>query len=211
MPRLVERKREMIMTLNDLEDGMVVVLRNGDPYIVLKNVFYYGDILAGYKNILEFYNTQISLTRYNADMTFKNKNMDLFDIMEIYEKPEDIFHAFFKKGKLIWERKKHKEVTMQEIEEKFGCKVKIVGGEDEHNDGWIPCSERLPENDDDVLCWYEYRIMQGTHEGEMNQKFEIGYYNKYFKRWGGEVSSGRDCKVIAWRPLPEPYKEDEEE
>lgn len=45
----------------------------------------------------------------------------------------------------------------------------------------------------------------------MNQKFEIGYYNKYFKRWGGEVSSGRDCKVIAWRPLPEPYKEDEEE
>ena len=49
------------MTLNDLEDGMVVVLRNGDPYIVLKNVFYYGDILAGYKNILEFYNTQIFL------------------------------------------------------------------------------------------------------------------------------------------------------
>lgn len=199
------------MTLNDLKDGMVVVLRNGDPYIVLKNVFYYGDILAGYKNFWEFYNTQISLTRYNADMTFKNKSMDPFDIMEIYEKPEDIFHAFFKKGKLIWERKKHKEVTMQEIEEKFGCKVKIVGNEEEHNDGWIPCSERLPENDDDVLCWYEYRIMQGTHEGEMNQKFEIGYYNKYFKRWGGEVSCGRDCKVIAWRPLPKPYKEDEEE
>ncbi len=82
---------------------------------------------------------------------------------------------------------------------------------EEHNDGWIPCSEKLPENDDDVLCWYEYRIMQGTHEGEMNRKCEIGYYNKYFKRWGGEVSCGRDCKVIAWRPLPEPYKEDEEE
>jgi hypothetical protein len=201
----------MMMTLNDLKDGMVVVLRNGDPYIVLRNVFYYGDILAGYKNILEFYNTQISLTRYNADMTFKSKSIDPFDIMEIYEKPEDIFHAFFKKGKLIWEREKHKEVTMQELEEKFGCKVKIVGNEEEHNDVWIPCSERLPENDNDVLCWYEYRIMQGTHEGEMNQKFEIGYYNKYFKRWGGEVSSGRDCKVIAWRPLPEPYKEDEEE
>ena len=197
------------MKLNDLKDGMVVVLRNGEPYIVLKNAFYYGDILAGYKNFGEFYNTQISLTRYNADMTFKSKNMDPFDIMEIYEKPEDIFHEFFKKGKLIWKRKKHKEVTMQEIEEKFGCKVKIVGGEDEHNDGWIPCSEMLPENDDDVLCWYEYRIMQGTHEGEMKQKFEIGYYNKYFKRWGGEVSSGRDCKVIAWRPLPEPYKESE--
>lgn len=201
------------MTLNDLKDGMVVVLRNGEPYIVLKNVFYYGDILAGYKNIWEFYNTQISLTRYNADMTFesKSKSTDPFDIMAIYEAPEDIIHEFFKKGKLLWRREEYKVVTMQEIEEKFGCKVKIVENEEEHKGGWIPCSERLPENDDDVLCWYEYRIMQGTHEGEMNRKFEIGYYNKYFKRWGGEVSCGQDCKVIAWRPLPEPYKEDEEE
>ena len=91
----------MMMTLNDLKDGMVVVLRNGDPYIVLRNVFYYGDILAGYKNILEFYNTQISLTRYNADMTFKSKSIDPFDIMEIYEKPEDIFHAFFKASDIL--------------------------------------------------------------------------------------------------------------
>lgn len=201
------------MKLDDLKDGMVVVLRNGEPYIVLKNAFYYGDILAGYKNFWEFWNTQISLTRYNADMTFKNKSKstDPFDIMAIYEAPEDIIHEFFKKGKLLWKREEYKIVTMQEIEEKFGCKVKIVEKEEEHNGGWIPCSEKLPENDDDVLCWYEYRIMQGTHEGEMNRKFEIGYYNKYFKRWGGEVSSGRDCKVIAWMPLPKPYKEDEEE
>lgn len=201
------------MKLDDLKDGMVVVLRNGDPYIVLKNAFYYGDILAGYKNIGEFFNTQISLTRYNVDMTFKSKSesTDPFDIMAIYEEPEDIIHEFFKKGKLLWRREEYKVVTMQEIEEKFGCKVKIVENEEEHNDGWIPCSEKLPENDDDVLCWYEYRIMQGTHEGEMNRKCEIGYYNKYFKRWGGEVSCGRDCKVIAWMPLPKPYKEDEEE
>lgn len=201
------------MKLDDLKDEMVVVLRNGEPYIVLKNAFYYGDILAGYKNIWEFFNTQISLTRYNADMTFKSKSKstDPFDIMAIYEAPEDIIHEFFKKGKLLWRREEYKVVTMQEIEEKFGCKVKIVENEEEHKGGWIPCSERLPENDDDVLCWYEYRIMQGTHEGEMNQEYGIGYYNKYFKRWVGEVSCGRDCKVIAWRPLPEPYKEDEEE
>lgn len=100
----------------------------------------------------------------------------------------------------------------ESLKDAYEIAIEIVKQlKEEHNDGWIPCSEKLPENDDDVLCWYEYRIMQGTHEGEMNQKFEIGYYNKYFKRWGGEVSSGRDCKVIAWRPLPEPYKEDEEE
>lgn len=85
----------------------------------------------------------------------------------------------------------------------------VVSNLGKYNEGWILCSEKLPENDDNVLCWYEYRIMGGTHEGEMNQEYGIGYYNKYYKRWGGEVSSGRDCKVIAWQPLPEPYTESE--
>lgn len=85
----------------------------------------------------------------------------------------------------------------------------VVSNLEKYNEGWILCSEKLPENDDNVLCWYEYRIMGGTHEGEMNQEYGIGYYNKYYKSWGGEVSSGRDCKVIAWQPLPEPYTESE--
>lgn len=80
---------------------------------------------------------------------------------------------------------------------------------EEYKGGWIPCSERLPETDDDVLCWYEYRIMQGTCEGEMKQTYGIGYYLKPFNNWGGEVSYGRDCKVIAWMPLPAPYTEGE--
>lgn len=75
--------------------------------------------------------------------------------------------------------------------------------------GWIPCSERLPETDDYVLCWYEYRVMQGTCEGEMRQTYGIGYYLKTFNNWGGEVSYGRDCQVIAWMPLPAPYTEGE--
>ena len=81
---------------------------------------------------------------------------------------------------------------------------------EEYKGGWIPCSERLPETDDDVLCWYEYRIMQGTCEGEMKQTYGIGYYLKPFNNWGGEVSYGRDCKVIAWMPLPAPYTEGEQ-
>lgn len=194
------------MTLNDLKTGMIVKTRDGDSHIVMRDFVDAGDILAGISDNDNITNSYIKLSEYKQDM--KNNLLTDFDIMSVYT---SYLHCMDIQKKLIWEREEYKEVTMKEIEEKFGCKVKIVGGEDEHNDGWIPCSERLPENDDDVLCWYEYRIMQGTHEGEMNQKFEIGYYNKYFKRWGGEVSSGRDCKVIAWRPLPEPYKEDEEE
>lgn len=73
---------------------------------------------------------------------------------------------------------------------------------------WIPCSERMPENDDDVLCWYEYH-----RYGEYNRMYQthgIGHYCNVTHRWGGEVAEGHRCKVLAWMPLPEPYQEEGE-
>ena len=194
------------MTLNDLKTGMIVKTREGKYNIVMRDFIDCGDILAGLSCDNKISETWTSLSNYNQDMT--NSRFPHIDIMSVYA---SYTYSADTPKRLIWERNEYKEVTMKEIEEKFGCKVKIVGNEEEHNNGWICCSERLPENDDYVLCWYEYRIMQGTHEGEMNQKFEIGNYSKYFKRWLGEVSCGQDCKVIAWMPLPEPYKESDEE
>lgn len=67
---------------------------------------------------------------------------------------------------------------------------------------WIPVSEGLPEDGENVLCWYEY-FRYGEYKC-MFQTFGIGY--QYFGRWGGEVSNGRDSKVLAWMPIPEPPK-----
>ena len=64
---------------------------------------------------------------------------------------------------------------------------------------WISVEERLPENGNYVLCWYEYRIVGGTHDGEIGVMYGIG---DYFKRWTIESGSRRDVKVIAWQPLP---------
>ena len=84
------------------------------------------------------------------------------------------------------------------------------GYEDGFNaDKWIPCSERLPENDDYVLCWYEYKIMNGTRVGEMAQTYGIGYYFKRFHNWYGDVNNGVNYRVIAWQPLPAPYQKGE--
>ena len=78
--------------------------------------------------------------------------------------------------------------------------------EEEYNGGWIPCSERLPEDDVEVLVWFEY-----YRYGRYNRLFQtMGISYVYNGEWSGFVngSSGwRDLRIIAWQPQPGPYKE----
>lgn len=64
---------------------------------------------------------------------------------------------------------------------------------------WVPVTERLPEDGDVVLCWYEY--FRFGEYNRMYQTYGIGYYINGM--WGGDVSNGRNIKVLAWMPLPE--------
>ena len=61
------------------------------------------------------------------------------------------------------------------------------------NDGWIPVEERLPDESlNSVIGWDEYR--------------ERCCFVQYY---GGKWSLRADrepIKIIAWRPLPEPYR-----
>ena len=59
---------------------------------------------------------------------------------------------------------------------------------------WIPCSERLPETEDKVLC------CTATKKGV--KSIVIGCYMATMKYW----ACGMNSNVIAWKPLPEPYK-----
>lgn len=68
---------------------------------------------------------------------------------------------------------------------------------------WIPVTERLPKEFEFVLCWYEYYHWL---KEKILPEYGIGYIIN--GRWGGDVSSGKDCKVLAWMPLPEPPKEE---
>lgn len=72
--------------------------------------------------------------------------------------------------------------------------------------GWIPCSERLPETEDDVLVWYRYRMMQGVNIVGVTKRHGIGYYYKPTGSWLIYDGFGLDQNVIAWMPLPEPWK-----
>lgn len=69
--------------------------------------------------------------------------------------------------------------------------------EAEYNNGWIPCSERLPENISTVLV-----------QVKEIEKPTIGWYGNMDNKW---ILSERDFAVLqeftvlAWQPLPDPY------
>lgn len=68
---------------------------------------------------------------------------------------------------------------------------------------WIPVSEKKPKDFDTVLCWYEY-----YRYGEYNRMYKtygIGFYDSVYDMWGGDIR-GHKAKVLAWMPLPKPYR-----
>ena len=76
----------------------------------------------------------------------------------------------------------------------FGIKIMDYIKNMDDNNGWIPVSERLPEDGTYIA----------TLDGELVGQKEpfTGMCGIENGKWDDE-----DC-VIAWMPLPEPYKED---
>ena len=66
---------------------------------------------------------------------------------------------------------------------------------------WIPCSERLPEHGGRYLI----SVLDG-----INRRTTVAQYLPRCKAW---AMNGRMAywKVIAWMPLPEPYREEEQD
>lgn len=88
---------------------------------------------------------------------------------------------------------------------------------DEKENGWIPVNETLPEDERECLVTLEkvYGTPEKLYGIASYLKFgDAGYWNE--KKYGylewDKYSDGhggtRMYKVIAWMPLPEPYKED---
>ena len=88
---------------------------------------------------------------------------------------------------------------------------------EEYNGGWIPCSERLPEESGYYLVTYH-----DWSDGNFLPKYNDTYVRRlhyqiseHFVGWNYPKNvddrAENDChkEVIAWQPLPEPFKERE--
>lgn len=76
---------------------------------------------------------------------------------------------------------------------------------------WIPCSERLPnkeeylKNDGRFIVTDENRVYQSIYDIYINKGF-MTLQVKCLIDLGYQSSFEVDKRVIAWQPLPEPYK-----
>lgn len=68
---------------------------------------------------------------------------------------------------------------------------------EKYNNGWIPCSERLPEPIRPVLV---------TLRNWMNDKYFVRVGRFHTDHWKTDEGIVENSVVIAWQPLPNPFQ-----
>ena len=71
---------------------------------------------------------------------------------------------------------------------------------------WIPVTERLPETDDEVLTTYIVNGNKNKRYVETSTYYD-GDEGHWSSPWDEYRVAGTRIEVLAWMPLPEPYKE----
>lgn len=114
-------------------------------------------------------------TKYgNKDAEQQNKSYSTMMMYEVSDLVDDLI-----------------EIVKQEAE-KFGTDTNVG------SNGWIPCSERLPE--DDSICIV-------TVEFPNNKTMvDYGWFDRKSCCWFVGMQEFRTSNILAWQPLPQPYQ-----
>lgn len=99
--------------------------------------------------------------------------------------------------------------------ERISSHLSVIGEKEDYTDiaikaleqtRWIPCSERLPEENGQYLITVKYKP-QADYENIYAEHGEWtdGRWDMFCFGHCGEVEG-----IVAWMPLPQPYKEESE-
>ena len=111
-------------------------------------------------------------------------------IEELEENQTIVFNLGGGKPKQSIDLERAIEIVKHEAE-KFGTDTNVG------SDGWIPCSERLPEPIRPVLV---------TLRNWMNDKYIVRVGRFHTDHWKTDEGIVENSVVIAWQPLPQPYQ-----
>lgn len=70
---------------------------------------------------------------------------------------------------------------------------------EEHNNGWIACSERLPDVSGNYLTYVYYDDYENKYYSIEVDEIDC---DGMVKEWNRTIG-----QIVAWQPLPAPYKE----
>lgn len=111
-------------------------------------------------------------------------------------------------NKKLLEIKQIKETVPREVYEheytlRKNLETEILHLERIINNLWIPVDEQLPKRETQSLS----EDVQVTIKDEFGFTVDVAYYDFEEKKWHSEMLD--DCdKVLAWKPLPQPYRND---
>ena len=112
-------------------------------------------------------------------------------ILEMFDAKKQYFQKFYETDGKTEEDEYINKATQLAFDDAKNIVQEVA---EEYNGGWIPCSERLPKYGEVVMCSCTnggITISCITHKGVTPSK---------------SVRFGQHS-VIAWQPLPEPFKE----
>lgn len=131
--------------------------------------------------------TEKLIARLEEEVEYQDKKADEADVFE----EVSVSHTRISMRKCY----EHAIEIVNELAEEMGVAKNAMTT-------WIPCSERLPELTEGTESFKQSKCCLTTlkwWDGDMTES--IGWYNQS----GVWNEDSKNCKVIAWQPLPQPY------
>ena len=154
---------------------------------------------AGIKDMTEMSKKIIRkyLSRENdSEITRSPRDTDVLIALEVLDKLS--FFGGQRAGRELWNDKPRK--VQDEDIASFNRNIEYLRDliRKHMNDGWIPVKDRLPEGRTRVICQFDNGDIELLWQDWESDTESLTYWTDF--------DFMAEKKVIAWRPLPEPYR-----